>query len=256
MMASLPSFVELMSSLGLEDEASYPEFTPAYCRPRSLSSASSSSAQDDDRASPRPSSTRSGQYLLVPARYNDPRDRTDDHDAPRVSAQGKGRYSPYSAAAIPRRVSLPVLYSEADVQGRPNLKRPISTSPLHGIAAPSQRAMWVTKPARTERSRRGSQTWSKESDLDSVTPISTYVRRKSPHSPSVSPTTPSFPRSVSDNSSAPVAIPALPTLLPSFFQPSPTLPSSNLGGPDRMPLDVDSRHFRSDSKASNIQNGR
>ncbi|KAI0049563.1 hypothetical protein FA95DRAFT_832330 [Auriscalpium vulgare] len=242
MMASLPSFVELMSSLGLEDEASHPRLSSACGRARSLSSASSSSFQEEEYAPSR----ALGQYLLVPVRY-DPHDRAGDPDAsiPRVSRHVKGRYSPYSAASIPRKGSLPVIHSDADSNRRP--QRAISSSPLNFTAPPSQRAVWVTRPSRSgQSSRRGSQTWSKESDQDSVTPISSFLRRKSPNgSPSTSPTSPSFPRSI-DIPLAPVAIPALPTLLAPFLASSAS-PDKLAGGSPKMSSDSNPSRSRSTS---------
>ncbi|THH10253.1 hypothetical protein EW146_g8440 [Bondarzewia mesenterica] len=102
-MTSLPSFVELMASLGLEDEASFPHFSPVCCRPRSSSNAtSSSSTQDDEPASPRQQHHPTGKYLLVPSHHT----RSSsagidlDLDVPSVSRRGRGRYAPYSAAHV------------------------------------------------------------------------------------------------------------------------------------------------------------
>ena len=102
-MSALPSFVELMSSLGLEDGASsLPRTTPTFLRPRSHSNASSSSSDiDDEREAPRQQYATTGTYLFVPADH----DRNDctslvDIDAPRVSRHGKGRYSPYSFDSV------------------------------------------------------------------------------------------------------------------------------------------------------------
>jgi len=102
-MSSLPSFVELMSSLGLEDGASsLPRTTPTFLRPRSHSNASSSSSDiDDEREAPRQQYATTGTYLFVPADH-DRHDYTNfvDIDAPRVSRHGKGRYSPYSTDSV------------------------------------------------------------------------------------------------------------------------------------------------------------
>ncbi len=95
---SLPSFVELMSSLGLED-ASRPHNVRSFLRPRSHSNASSSS--DDEREHSPRQYTPSGTYLFVPADY-DRRDSSSltDTDAPRVSRHSKGRYSPYPTDSV------------------------------------------------------------------------------------------------------------------------------------------------------------
>lgn len=102
-MSSLPSFVELMSSLGLEDGASsLPRTTPTFLRPRSHSNASSSSSDiDDEREAPRQQYATTGTYLFVPADH-DRHDYTSlvDTDPPRVSRHCKGRYSPYSMDSV------------------------------------------------------------------------------------------------------------------------------------------------------------
>jgi len=222
-MSSLPSFVELMSSLGLEDGASLPHTPRSFLRPRSHSNASSSSSIDDERDLPYQQYANAGAYLFVPAHY-DRRDRNTnsiDVDVPRVSRHGKDRYSPYSIAATPRKASSPTL-SEGG-----KAKRAPSTSPL-----PSPRSR-VTRGSRSSPngrvSPRGSETWSQEADFHATTPISTYLRRKSPQ---MSPTSATFPRSAFDEPMAPVAIPALPPLLSSFIfpqpVPEPSSPSDNL----------------------------
>ena len=103
-MSSLPSFVELMSSLGLEDGASLswnPSSSP-YLRPRFHSNASSSSDLDDEQESSRQQPAfNTGAYLFVSTDY-DQRDRASfmESDIPRVSRHGKGRYCPYSVTSV------------------------------------------------------------------------------------------------------------------------------------------------------------
>ncbi|KAH9050046.1 hypothetical protein EDB84DRAFT_723343 [Lactarius hengduanensis] len=208
-MSSLPSFVELMSSLGLEDGASLswnPSSSP-YLRPRFHSDASTSSDLDDEQQH----TFNTGAYLFVSTDC-DRRDRVGfmETDIPRVSRHGKGRYSPYSVTTIPRKGSLPTL-SDASISTRAP-----STSPL---PSPSSRATRGLRSSPSGRlSRRGSETWSQEADTHATTPISTFLRRKSVQ---MSPTSASFPRSASDEPMAPVAIPALPALLSSFIFPPP-----------------------------------
>ncbi|KAI0315389.1 hypothetical protein OF83DRAFT_1173884 [Amylostereum chailletii] len=174
---ALPSFVQLMDSLGLDDHP----------------------------------------YLFVPT-HSDPFDRDADI---RLSRHGKERYSPYGS--VSRRVSMPALNPDSDPNNPPS--RATSTSPLHSVAG--LRKMRSSHSGGS--SRRGSQSWSAADLQAATTPISTFVRRKSPHSPSVSPTVASFPRSLLDYDSplAPVAIPALPILLPTFLMPSPTADSDS-----------------------------
>ena len=70
LMSSLPSFVELMSSLGLEDGASHPHTVRSFLRPRSHSNASSSSDIDDEREHSPQQYTPPGAYLFVSADYD------------------------------------------------------------------------------------------------------------------------------------------------------------------------------------------
>jgi len=216
-MSSLPSFVELMSTLGLEDGAPLSRSTPSFLRPRSHSNASSSSDTDDEREVPPQPHSATGAYLFIPADH-DRHDSTNfmDIDAPRVSRHGKGRYSPYSIDSIPRKGSLPSLF-EPEKE-----KRTSSISPL---PSPRSRASRGPRSSPNGRlSRRGSETWLHDTDCHASTPISTYLRRKSPQ---MSPTSGTFPRSAFDDPLAPVAIPALPALLSSFVFPQPaTQPSS------------------------------
>ncbi|KAN0127041.1 hypothetical protein V8E52_000681 [Russula decolorans] len=221
-MSSLPSFVELMSSLGLEDGASHPHNVRSFLRPRSHSNASSSSDIDDEREHSPQQYTPSGAYLFVSADC-DRRDCSNlvDIDAPRVSRHGKGRYSPYPTDSLPRKASPPSLLETEKA------KRAPSTSPL---SSPRTRAPRGPRSSPNGRlSRRGSETWLHEADIQFNTPISTFLRRKSPQ---MSPTSETFPRTEFDEPLAPVAIPALPALLPSFVFPrhaaQPSSPSGDL----------------------------
>ena len=101
-MSSLPSFVELMSSLGLEDGASL-SWNPSssespYLRPRFPSDASSASDLDDEHeSSRRQPAFNTGAYLFVSTDYDQ---RFMESDIPRVSRHGKDRYCPYSATSV------------------------------------------------------------------------------------------------------------------------------------------------------------
>ncbi|KAI0303159.1 hypothetical protein BC826DRAFT_1101286 [Russula brevipes] len=219
-MSSLPSFVELMSSLGLEDGASLPRNTRSFLRPRTHSNASSSSDIDDEPELSRQQYAPTGAYLFVSA-DDDRHDYTSslDTDPPRVSRHSKGRYSPYPMDSIPRKGSLPSLFEVGKT------KRTPSTSPL---PSPRSRATRGPRSSPNGRlSRCGSETWLHEADSHASTPISTYLRRKSPQ---MSPTSATFPRSAFDESLAPVAIPALPALLSSFVFPQPAVEPSSPDG--------------------------
>jgi len=90
-----------MSSLGLEDSASLSRSTPSFLRPRSCSNASSSSDTDDEREAPHQPHAATGAYLFIPADH-DRHDYTNsmDVEAPRVSRNSRGRYSPYSIDSV------------------------------------------------------------------------------------------------------------------------------------------------------------
>ncbi|KAJ6539175.1 hypothetical protein B0H19DRAFT_961310 [Mycena capillaripes] len=163
-MTTLPSFVELMSSLGLDQTAPAPE--------RSTSSSPRSSPSSSPRmpsvTPPSPTKSRSSPSL---------------RDAG-ASRNRLARYSPYS----------PVFVSLA-----------YSTSP-HPPSSPRS------------RKRHGNNltvnVYGSNSDLSANTPISTYVRRKTP---GASPTSPTFPREALDSPSSspmPFSIPTLPSLFP------------------------------------------
>ncbi|KIM45988.1 hypothetical protein M413DRAFT_23782 [Hebeloma cylindrosporum] len=182
-MASLPSFVELMASLGLEQAA------PAPVVERSPSPAPPSS----------PGSPRTGSPNL-PARSSSSPSLRDMATRPRIS-----RFSPYShpASFTRRRGSLSSVSSSSDFESSPLSAtffipaRPTSSRP------------------RRYRNKLTINTYGSSSDLNANTPISTYVRRKTP---GTSPTSPTFNPDSGYESSEPTAmpfsIPSLPVLLP------------------------------------------
>ncbi|KAJ7179821.1 hypothetical protein C8R43DRAFT_941593 [Mycena crocata] len=184
-MTTLPSFVELMSSLGLDQAAPAPE--------RSTSSSPRSSPSSSPRmpsvTPPSPTKSRSSPSL---------------RDAG-ASRNRLARYSPYSPVFLSsRRGSLSSVSSSSSDYERPTV-RAYSTSP-HPPSSPRS------------RKRHGNNltvnVYGSNSDLSANTPISTYVRRKTP---GASPTSPSFPREALDSPSAspmPFSIPTLPSLFP------------------------------------------
>ncbi|KAJ7937220.1 hypothetical protein B0H13DRAFT_1588990 [Mycena leptocephala] len=184
MTTTLPSFVELMSSLGLDQTAPAPE--------RSTSSSPRSSPSSSPRmpsvTPPSPTKSRSSPSL---------------RDAG-ASRNRLARYSPYSPVfqLSSRRGSLSSVSSSSSDYERPTA---YSTSP-HPPSSPRA------------RKRHGNNltvnVYGSNSDLSANTPISTYVRRKTP---GASPTSPTFPREVMDSPSAspmPFSIPTLPSLFP------------------------------------------
>ncbi|KAJ7499089.1 hypothetical protein FB451DRAFT_25322 [Mycena latifolia] len=184
-MTTLPSFVELMSSLGLETTTA-PEH-PTSASPRS---SPSSSPRMPSVTPPSPTKSRSSPSLRDPGA---PRNRL-------------ARYSPYSPVfqLSSRRGSLSSLSSSSSDYERPTV-RAYSTSP-HPPSSPRA------------RKRHGNNltvnVYGSNSDLSANTPISTYVRRKTP---GASPTSPTFPRETQDSPSTspmPFSIPTLPSLFP------------------------------------------
>ncbi|VDB83299.1 unnamed protein product [Peniophora sp. CBMAI 1063] len=207
-MENLPSFVDLMNSLGLEDKvaplpSSRPRPRPHGSGHRRAFSDTSSSELDGDlellrrRRSPMLRAYSPNHLFVPPA----------DQDI-RLSRHGKDRYSPYGSVSLRNRVSMPSLNEHET--NPPN--RATSTSPLHSVGC----ARPIRTSSRASRSRSGSQSsWTGET----LQPISAYARRKAPRSPSVSPTAPTFPAAIREPF-APVAIPAL--LSPLLFQPQST----------------------------------
>ncbi|KAG6885351.1 hypothetical protein C0993_002827 [Termitomyces sp. T159_Od127] len=174
-MTSLPSFVELMASLGLDQTTKIPDL-----QPHSALSSPSTSPQLIGAGMPMRSRSKSSQSLR-------------DSSRTRVA-----RYSPYSST-IPssRRDSIS------------------SVSSLEHEQSPT-RAISPSKPTSPRRvSRRPANNLSiniygSASDLAVNTPISSYVRRKTP---GASPTSPTFPHEFRDSptiSPMPMTVPTLP----------------------------------------------
>ncbi|KAJ7667826.1 hypothetical protein DFH06DRAFT_230664 [Mycena polygramma] len=206
-MTTLPSFVELMSSLGLDQTAPAPE--SASPSPRS---SPSSSPRMPSVTPPSPTKSRSSPSL---------------RDAG-ASRNRLARYSPYSPVfQSSRRGSLSSVSSSSSDYERPTV-RAYSTSP-HPPSSPRS------------RKRHGNNltvnVYGSNTDLSANTPISTYVRRKTP---GASPTSPTFPRegvdSLTDSPSAspmPFSIPTLPSLFPRSASSDsfPLTPNSDIENP-------------------------
>ncbi|KAF7331943.1 hypothetical protein MKEN_00074600 [Mycena kentingensis (nom. inval.)] len=177
---TLPSFEALMASLGL-DQA---QEQHASSSPRSSSPSSPSIAP------PSPSKSRSSPSLRDAA----------------ASRNRLARFSPYSPQFNQRRGSLSSLSSSSSSDYERPTVRAYSTSP-HPPSSPRA------------RKRHGNNltvhVFGSNTDLAANTPISSYVRRKTP---GASPTSPSFPRDNLDYSPSgspmPFLIPTLPSLLP------------------------------------------
>ncbi|KAF8165153.1 hypothetical protein B0H34DRAFT_793578 [Crassisporium funariophilum] len=182
-MAALPSFVELMASLGLE------QATPAPVPEQSPSPPSS------------PGSPRAG-CITAPARASSSPSLREVATRHHVS-----RYSPYSPAVsfTRRRGSLSSVSSSSDFELSPLS----ATFSIPSRPPPSSRS-------RKSRNKLCINIYGSSSDLAADTPISTYARRKTP---GTSPTSPTFIRDDSGYESSsptpmPFSIPSLPMLLP------------------------------------------
>ncbi|KAF8897358.1 hypothetical protein BD779DRAFT_369631 [Infundibulicybe gibba] len=206
-MTTLPSFEELMASLGLDQAVN--------------TSVQSLSPRPSPSPPPRPSSTRT----ISPARSNTSTPVRDN-----ISIRRVARYTPYSPPfPSPRRGSLSSLSASAETQRSPT--RSQSTSPRIP-SSPLQRR-------RSSKSGRGLtvNVYGSRTDLAANTPISIYVRRKTP---GTSPTSPTFPRELRCDSPGDQARPfTLPTLPPLFPQSpsSDSFPITPNSDTDLHPLD-------------------
>ncbi|KAJ3566014.1 hypothetical protein NP233_g7270 [Leucocoprinus birnbaumii] len=180
-MTSLPSFIELMDSLGLEQtsHSSSPEISPSP----SPESSPSASPQLGGTMAPSPTRSRSSPSL---------RDYSSRTRTP--------RYSPYYSYT--RRGST----SSSSSSDQESTKKSSTSPPPSSLRA------------RRSRNQLTVNVYGSTSDLPAYTPISTYLRRKTP---GASPTSPSFPRPVTYESTD-ITLP----ILPSF--PSPASTESSL----------------------------
>ncbi|KAF9535094.1 hypothetical protein CPB83DRAFT_228703 [Crepidotus variabilis] len=180
-MAALPSFVELMATLGLSDRPSMP-----------ASHLDNSFAQHTQimPESPRNDSLKS------PARSSSSPALRD------AAARHHSRFSPYSSISqiSKRRGSVSSVISSTDAE--PSPRSPTFTFPPRSTTS------------RTRRYRHRITSSDSSCDLAADMPISTYVRRKTP---GTSPVTPNFDSGYESASPAhaqmPFSIPTLPVLL-------------------------------------------
>ncbi|KAF7301423.1 hypothetical protein MIND_00707600 [Mycena indigotica] len=199
---TLPSFVELMASLGLDQ-----------AQDRSPSSSPSSSPR---ATPPSPSKSRSNPSLRDSA----------------ASRNRLARYNPYSPKLSERRGSLSSLSSSSSSDYERPIVRAYSTSP-HPPSSPRAR--------RRHGNKLTVNVFGSNSDLAANTPISSYVRRKTP---GASPTSPTFPREALDyspsSSPMPFSIPTLPTLFPrsASSESFPLTPNSDISSTNNSPNPV------------------
>ncbi|EMD40566.1 hypothetical protein CERSUDRAFT_91297 [Gelatoporia subvermispora B] len=220
MTTTLPSFVELMASLGL-DNTSSTTTGPArhgsgthHSRSSSYSSISSVSSQASSTVSSTHSSTHSDIYSnsspsIVISRERDEHNLFDrDWDMERRRTRA-ARFSPYGPAiSHTRRGSMPVMPTDEDPEERPN--RALSTSPRIS----SQRTAGRRGSVLSLRNHRPEKLRLSDGDLPAHTPISTFVRRKTPQTSPTSPTFPTLSKKRSSSPSLPVSIPTLPQFFP------------------------------------------
>ncbi|KAI0346743.1 hypothetical protein BDW22DRAFT_1424868 [Trametopsis cervina] len=229
MATTLPSFVELMASLGLENnkEVADEEIMRRHSRSSSYSSTSSFVSQSSSSAAQADSSLESSPRIVVSS--DPPRELEVDRRRHRT------RFSPYAPAISHiRRVSLPDA-----VRAEHQTTRSQSTSPSPGSPSPN----YVGRRASTLSLSSGRRPEKLTLDPDFVanTPISTFLRRKTPQSSPISPTFP-HRRKRSSSPSLPVIIPSLPTFC---FSPQPSLMSGNISSDtdDEIMSDASSGHL-------------
>ncbi|KAH7920274.1 hypothetical protein BV22DRAFT_813800 [Leucogyrophana mollusca] len=191
-MAALPSFIELMASLGIDDAKSSTS-NKSRARSRSGSSCSSSSSLSGSMRGCSPSFSPS-----VNLSSDSP---VRDTESERRHRHRAVRYSPYiSASSSSRLNSVPSLtFSQADEEDTSRS----STSPH----PPSPRRVPRRPPSLNFARER-----------PASTPISSYVRRKTPQN---SPTATAFPhrvhaerpRTISPPTLMPMSLPTLPPML-------------------------------------------
>ncbi|KAI0829451.1 hypothetical protein BC628DRAFT_1408881 [Trametes gibbosa] len=203
MATTLPSFVELMATLGLADPADSTDNALSASRHSRTSSHSSSISHLSASSSIVPPSTSniySFRHSPSPAIVVSSHEGSPERDVPCDIRRSRAatRYSPYGSISHSRKASMPVLSAEVAYE-RP--ARALSTSP---------RLSPISTSFRGRRARRPENLPLSDADLMAYTPISSYVRRKTPQN---SPTSPTFARDRDAAIAHPLTIPALPTLL-------------------------------------------
>lgn len=183
-MTTLPSFVELMTTLGIDTK-------------------DSQSSQPTSSSSSQPSSPRT-ERLSLPA-SSPTRSRSSPSLRDQATRSRIARYTPYSPTLNPssrstRRGSVSsVSSSSSEMSQRAGSPRP-SSSPRFRRRKSTSNRLTIN-------------VFGSSTDLAANTPISSYVRRKTPVT---SPTSPTFSRESSEPPSYPMpfTLPTLPTFLP------------------------------------------
>ncbi|KZT72596.1 hypothetical protein DAEQUDRAFT_762879 [Daedalea quercina L-15889] len=218
MATTLPSFVELMASLGLENSPGLPalhkDAVPAnvgrrvqHSRSSSASSSSSLSSLSSTLSPHRPLVCLEGSSATE--RENSPSERDWDTDRRRVRVP---RFTPYAPCISHMRKRSTPTFIKEELEEMPI--RPLSTSPYLTSTVPRRASHNALRHSCT----RPRQLVLSQSDLTANTPISTFVRRKTPQG---SPTSPSFSHRIRKRSHSPVQPVSIPTL-PHVFPPPET----------------------------------
>ncbi|KAH9844052.1 uncharacterized protein C8Q71DRAFT_27674 [Rhodofomes roseus] len=219
MATTLPSFVELMATLGLENTPGLPalhkDAVPVqvghrvhHSRSSSASSSSSLSSSFSNTVSPRRPLIRL-EGSSATERGNSPSDRDLDAERRRVRAP---RFTPYAPCISHMRKRSAPIFIKEEMEEAP--VRPLSTSPYLSPTVPRR----ASHNALRQSYGRPRKLVLSQSDLTANTPISTFVRRKTPQA---SPTSPSFSHRIRKRSCSPVQPVSIPTL-PHVFPPPET----------------------------------
>ncbi|KAI0786366.1 hypothetical protein C8Q75DRAFT_269474 [Abortiporus biennis] len=220
-MTALPSFVELMASLGLNNESDNSRPRSQHSRSSSYSSTSSALSRSSSNvpSQPQPSPSLNGSPAIIISQQRTTSLPTEWDSERR---RHRSRYSPYSSPiSHVRRGSMPSFPHEEQRKEQPS--RALSSSPCPSMPV---RTVERRSSALGLSSRRPEKLALMDSDLVANMPISSFVRRKTPQSSPISPTFPHRAKKRSVNSPHPVTLPTL----PSFIFPHQPIESTPLAG--------------------------
>ncbi|KAF9246950.1 hypothetical protein BU15DRAFT_69802 [Melanogaster broomeanus] len=181
-MAALPPFIELMASLGINDREpthSPPHITPTRSRSGSCSSMSSTASSNLASGPISPSSESFSRDIDVDRRHASARLRTI-------------RYSPYNAASS---------------TARPSTSSSTSLAPSIEEQESGRRSTSPRSSSSPHRNRPSSLQFAKNTrELHASTPISSYVRRRTPQN---SPIAATFPHRIPSERPETITLPSL-----------------------------------------------
>ncbi|CAL1702244.1 unnamed protein product [Somion occarium] len=240
-MTALPSFVELMATLGLDnntvstDKRPQPTSFPHHSRSSSYSSTSSAGSRSSSNVTP----SHSNIYTEPPPAIYISRHRNSsnasDRDGELEARRQRTRYSPYSPPiSHARRGSMPVVPCDEEPHEQPSRAYSTSPSPLLKPRSVGRRSSAL---GLTSSSKRPEKLVLADPELMGNTPISTFVRRRTPQASPISPTFPHRSRRAA-STSVPVSLPKLPTFIFPAPQYTPSSQSSDTEDDD-MGLNTD-----------------